>query len=173
MFRAALFTATGVTLCVRSLQTYTNPAYQHPVNAADWIAVVSFSVGLLGLAAALPMFAQLIDGRRVFRVSLIPAAGAALAGVTNILEDGMQMHDLFIVFVASAWLTLVGLIAFTVVVARAGSGRTRLWAAVPAATLVGQMLFPVGGGVLMLAAWLAAARLALQTRTRIVALASA
>jgi len=45
MLRVALFTVTGVTLGVRSLQAFTDPAYMHPVAAADWFAVLSFSAG--------------------------------------------------------------------------------------------------------------------------------
>jgi len=160
MLRVALFTVTGVISGVRSLQAFTDPAYMRPVTAADWFAVLSFSAGLFALAFALPMFAQLIGGRVVFRVSLVPAAGAALAGFSNLLEDALQMDFAFWFFIAGAMLSLVGLIAFTIVAAAGGRGRHRLFAAVPAATLVGQLTFSVGGGVLIMAAWLAVAAMA-------------
>ena len=51
MLRAAWFAATGLILAIRSLQTFTNPNYMQPVSAADWFAVISFSVGLVALAA--------------------------------------------------------------------------------------------------------------------------
>jgi len=162
--RAALFTVTGVILCVRSLETFTDPDYMDPRTAADWFAVLSFSAGLVGLAFALPLFAQLADGRAVFRMSLVPAAGFALAGVSNLLEDGLQLDVAFWFFVAGSLLSLVGLIAFTVVLAARGRGRRRLLALLPAATLVGQLLFSVGGGILIMAAWMVAAALATRGR---------
>jgi len=67
------------------------------------------------------------------------------------------MDFAFWFFIAGAMLSLVGLIAFTIVAAAGGRGRHRLFAAVPAATLVGQLTLSVGGGVLIMAAWLAAA----------------
>ena len=52
---------------------------------------------------------------------------------------------------------VVGLAALSIAIALLGRGSDRLLAAVPAATLIGQLVFPVGGGLLMAAAWLACA----------------
>ena len=162
MLRAVLFTCVGVLWCARSLQSFADPEYQNPASPSDWFAVVSFSAALFALALALPTLAQLAgDGRLVFRVSLAPAAGAALAGISNLLEDALQLGFAFWFFIVSTVLTLIGLIAFTLVVAVVGRGHRRLLATVPAATLIGVMLFESGGGVLILAAWLAAAAMAL------------
>ncbi len=161
MTRAALFTFVGVVWCVRSLQSFADPEYQVPVSASDWFAVLSFSAALFALALALPLLAELLGSQAVFRVSLVPAVGAASSGLSNLLEDALQMGFAFWFFVVGTALTMVGLIAFTVVVAVVGRGRRRLLAAVPAATLIGLLLFESGGGVLILAAWLAAATMAL------------
>ncbi len=161
MTRAALFTFVGVVWCVRSLQSFADPEYQDPVSASDWFAVLSFSAALFALALALPLLAQLLGSQAVFRVSLVPAVGAALSGLSNLLEDALQMGFAFWFFVVGTALMMVGFIAFTVVVAVVGRGRRRLLAAVPAATLIGLFLFESGGGVLILAAWLAAAAMAL------------
>ena len=128
---------------------------------SEWSTVLSFSAALCGLAFALPTYARLVGGRTVFRASLVPAAGAALGSVSNILEDGLQLEWAFWLFILSLAITDLGLFAFTIVVAFIGRGRRRLLAAVPAATLAGVLLFPVGGFVLMVAAWVAAAVLAL------------
>ena len=164
VWRAAMFAIAGLLLCVRSLQTFTDPEYQDPVSISDWFSVLSFSAALLALALALPMFAQLVGGRNVFRVALVPAVGAALGGLSNLLEDALQLGFAFWLFSVGGALTLVGLVSLTIAVAVVGRGRRRLLAAVPAATLVGMLLFENGGGVLVLAAWLAAAAVALGGR---------
>ena len=166
MTRAALFTFVGVVWCVRSLQSFADPQYEDPVSASDWLAVLSLSAALFALALALPLLAQMIGGRPVFRVSLVPAVGAALAGLGNLLEDALQIGFAGLFYGVGAGLTGVGLIALTVAIAVFGRGRRRLLAAVPAATLIGWSLFESGGGVLILAAWLAAAAMALDRPAR-------
>jgi len=171
MMRAALFTATGVLWCAHSLLFLTNPNYQDPVSAADWFTVLSFSAALFALAVALPVLAQLIGRRDVFRVSLVPAAGAALAGVGKFLEDGLQPDWVFWAFALGGGLVMFGLVAFTVVVVVAGRGRLRLLAAVPVAQLIGMLLLQKEPaiGVLILAAWLMAGALTLGLPTRMAA----
>ena len=97
-------------------------------------------------------------------MSRVPSVGAAVSGLGNLLEDALQLDFAFLLYAAGNVLTMVGLIAFSVVGAVAGRGRRRLLAAVPAATLIGWFLFESGGGVLILAAWLAAAATALGSR---------
>jgi hypothetical protein len=166
MTRATLFTFVGVVWCVRSLQSFADPQYEDPVSASDWFAVLSFSAALFATALALPLLAQLIDGQAVFRVSLVPALGAALAGLSNLVEDALRVGFAGLFYGVGAGLTGVGLIAFTVAVAVFGRGRHRLLAAVPAVTLIGWSLFESGGGVLILVAWLAAAAMALDRPAR-------
>lgn len=167
MLPAALFTVTGVLWCASSVLLSTDPNYQHPAAAADWFTVLSFSAALFALAFALPMLAQLIGRRGVFRVSLVPAAGAALAGLSNLLEDALQLGWAFWPFVVGTAAVVVGLVAFTVVIVVAGRGRLRLLAAVPAAQLLGvPLLREPAIGVLLLAVWLTAATLILGLPTR-------
>ena len=166
MLRAALFTFVGVAWCVRSLQSFADPHYTDPVSASDWFAVFSFSAALFATALALPLLAEMVGGRAVFRVSLVPAVAAALAGLGNLLEDGLQIEVAGMFYGVGAGLTWVGLIAFTVAIAVSGRGRRRLLAAVPSATVIGWSLFDSGGGVLVLAAWLAAAAISLDRPAR-------
>lgn len=174
VLRAALFTVTGVLWCASSLLVLlTDADYQHPESAVDWFTVLSFSAALFAVAFALPMLAQLIGGQVVFRVSLVPAMGAILAGLSNLLEDALQLSWAFWafwLFILGTAVIVVGLVAFTVAIAVAGRGRLRLLAAIPAATLTNAIyLREAGGGVLMLAAWLAAAAMVLGLPTRTVA----
>jgi hypothetical protein len=163
MWRAALFTFVGVAWCVRSLQSFTDPEFMDPESASDWFAVLSFSVALIALAFALPMLASYTGGGpAVFRVSLIPAAGAAVAGLGNVLEDGLQLGLAFWLFVIGTAIIAPGLIAFSLSIAVAGRDSRRLLAAVPLTTVIGLLLFESGGGVLVLAAWLVAGAIAAQ-----------
>lgn len=167
MLRAALFTFVGAVWCVRSLQSFADPEFMDPQTASDWFAVLSFSVALFALAFALPMLARYTGGGLVvFRVSFLPAVGAAVAGLSNVLEDALQLGFAFWIFIVGTTTTALGLIAFTLAIAVAGRGRRRLLAAVPLATLIGLFLFESGGGVLILAAWLVAGAIAIQAAQR-------
>lgn len=168
MKRAALFAATGVLWCMYALLFLTDPNYQDPASAADWLTVLSYSAGLFALAFAFPALAQLMGSLGVFRVSLVPAVGAALAGLGNLLEDGLQMDWASLAYALGGGLVMVGFVVFTVALAVAGRGRLRLLAAVPVAQLIGmQLLQKVPAiGVLVLVAWLTAAVLALGLPTR-------
>jgi hypothetical protein len=156
--RPLLFALVGVLWCARSLQSFADPSFADPETVGDWFAVISVSVALLALAVALPLFARLIGGRATYAISLVAAAGATIGAVGNLLEDGAQLgwagDGLYFPGVI---LFVLGLVALTVTVAMTGRGRTRLLALVPATTLVGTVLLEAGGGVLVLAAWLAAA----------------
>jgi hypothetical protein len=167
MRRAALFAFVGVLFFV--------PGNGHELSESemsDWNNVLAFSAALLALAFALPMFAQLAGDHGALRVSRVPAAGAALCSLANIFEDGLQMGWAFLAFVLGAAILSFGLLALMVVIARAGHGSRRLLALVPAGTLAAITFYASGGGILMLATWLAAAAIALVLPRRTAALAS-
>ena len=162
-----LFIAVGIGFLVLFLHQLTGPNFQEPVTVSDWFATLGFSAALFALAAALPMFGRLFDELRIRRVSFVPAVGAALGGASNVLEDGLQLDWAFWFFVLSSGLVVVGLAALAMAIVLLGRGSDRLLATVPAATLVGWIVFPVGGGVLMGAAWLGCAWAQRRTRLRI------
>ena len=159
MKRAALFTVVGVgyfALWLRMIE----PGFQIPDAPSDWLGVLTFSALLIAQALTLPTFARLIGVETVFRVSLVPVIGAALGGVTNVLEDGLHQDWAFYGFVAGSVITMLGLAALALMLGFTGRGQRRLLAAIPAALFAGQLLFPVVGGILVLPAWLAAAAVA-------------
>lgn len=162
-----LFAGVGLAFLVLFLHGLTGPDFQDPVTVSDWFATLGFSGALFALAAALPRLGRMFDELRIRRVSFIPSVGAALGGASNILEDGLQLDWAFWFFVLGSGLVVVGLAALTMAIVLLGRGSDRLLAAVPAATLVGQLVFPVGGGVLMAAAWLGCAWAQRRTRLRI------
>ena len=153
---AALFVAVGVLFFLRGRQV-DSADFMDPVTLNDWLAVLGFSLALICLAVALPVYAGLTGDRTTYRTSLVPATGSVLGGVSNVLEDGLSWSWAFWVFVASALLINVGLLALTVVMAWRGRGVGRLLAGVPAGTLVGVLLFEASGGVILLVTWSAAA----------------
>jgi hypothetical protein len=152
--------------CARSLAAFTDPAFTDPETAWDWFAVVSFSAALAALAFALPLFTRLVRSRIPMGIALVAAAGAGIGAVGNLLEDGLQLDwagDWL--YLPSVVLMTLGLAALTVAVAVCGHRTTRLLAGVPGAVLVGMLLLERGGGILVLAAWLAAAAVALRVDT--------
>ena len=130
----------------------------------EWPYVLAFSAALLSLAFALPLLARLAGGQRVVRVSLVPAAGAALGSFANVLEDGLGMDWAFWAFVVSTGLIVLGLVAFAVVMVRDSRGRDRLLALIPAGTLAGILVYVAAGGIVLFLTWLAAAAVALARR---------
>jgi hypothetical protein len=161
---AAGFAIVGLGFLALWLRSFSQPGYVPSASSGDWLGVLSFSAALMGLAVALLMFARMIGGSAAPRVSLIPATGAALAAVTNVIEDGLLQEWAFWGFVLSAAITALGLVALTLVVALKSVGYRRTLAAIPAATLVGQLSFTTLVGILLPAAWLTAAVLVLRQR---------
>ncbi len=155
--RAALFALFGVGFSAHWVVT--KPSYEMSPTQGEWPYVLAFSGVLLGLACAVPLFAQLVGERIAFRASLVVAAGAVLSSDANVLEDGLKMEWAFYAFVLGTAITLIGLLALTAaIVARGGQ---RHFALVPAGTLAALVFNVAAGGPVMLVTWLAAAALAL------------
>jgi hypothetical protein len=159
MLRPALFAFVGVAFFAHWVVT--DPSFEETATQSEWRYVLAFSGVILLLGLAIPLLAEVVGGRLVFRVSLVAAAGAALSSVANIFEDGMHMEWVFFVFVLGTATMLLALLALTVAIMLTGRGSLRLLAPVPLATAGGILLYVVAGGPLMLATWLTAAALAL------------
>ncbi len=153
--RSLLFALTGMTFF-----TYwgiARPSFDMTASMKEWPTVLWFSVTLLSLAVALPMFGRMVGGPRVIRLASIAGAGMALSSVANIFEDGFRIEGFFFAFILGSWILDVSLLALTIVIARTFRGRYRLLAVIPAGTVAAILLFVVAGGPVMLATWLGAA----------------
>lgn len=157
--RAASFAFVAV-LCF-TYWLVADPSTEVTAKQFEWPYVLWFSAMLLALGVAYPLFARLVGGRLAFRVSLVPAAGAALSSLVNVVEDGFGVDGAFIFFAVATGIGLLGLIALTIVVAYSGRGGYRLLALVPAATVLGIIGFVPAGGPILGATWLGAAALAI------------
>ncbi len=162
--RPALFALVGVSFLAHWV--IADPSYDVSETQDDWPYVLGFSAAIGSLAIALPLCGKLVGGRGVFRVSLVPAAGAALDSVANIFEDGLGMEWVFFVFVLGSAIMLLGLLALTIVTAYVGHGAYRLLALVPAGTMLGIIAYVVAGGPILLVTWLGAAVVALALPAR-------
>ena len=160
MPRAALFAVVGVLVLVHWLVA--DPGNGVSEKQSEWIFVLVFSAAVAGLALAVPVFARLTGGAVAFRVSLVPAGGAALSSLANVLEDGLGLGWAFVPFVAGSAVVGAGLVALAAVIAFAAAGGPRLAGAVPAVAAAGLGLYVIAGGILMLLAWLLAAAMALR-----------
>jgi hypothetical protein len=103
----------------------------------------------------------LAGGKVAFRTSLIAAAGAALASVSNIVEDGFDREWAFFSTVVGTAILLVGLVGLTATIVFGVRGRLRLLALIPLGTILAVALYVFAGGPLMLVTWFAAATFAL------------
>jgi len=151
-----VFGLLGVLWAARSLQSFAEPNFTDPESAYDWWAVVSFSLAFALLPAGLAMLVRLT--RRGGRTSLvllgIAALGAVTTAIANLIEDGMGVDAAGSVYLVSSSLTLLTMIALAgVLLAR----RPRWPGVVVLGTLVGMLNLELGGGVLVLLVWGAAA----------------
>lgn len=155
MSRSLLFALTGVLFFV--YWAVARPSFEMAASMTEWPHVLWFSATLLSLAVALPVFGRMVDGRSVIRLASIAGAGVGLSSVANIFEDGFRIDAFFFAFILGTLILDVALLALTIVIARTFPGRSRLFALIPAGTVVGILLFVVAGGPIMLVTWLAAA----------------
>lgn len=130
MVRAALFTAAGLLWAAISVLALTDPGYTYPAYVGDWFKVGIFSASLFLFDLAFPVLAQVIGTRSIVRRSLVAAAGAVIAGVSNLLEDGLRLDWAFFGFILGTLVLEIGLIVFTIAVIRMRRGPTWLFAAV-------------------------------------------
>ena len=164
MSRSSLFALTGVLLF--SYWVVARPSFEMTASMTEWPHVLWFSATLLSLAVALPVFGRMVGGRWVVRLASVAGVGVGMSSVANIFEDGFRIDAFFLVFILGTLILDVALLALTIVIARTFSGRSRLFAVIPAGTVAGVLLFVVAGGPIMLVTWLAAAAAAVLTSGR-------
>jgi hypothetical protein len=93
-------------------------------------------------------------------LSFIAAGGAALASVSNVVEDGLGREWAFFVTAFGAGLLLIGLTGLAAALYFGRRGYFRLLALIPMGTIGAVLLYVVAGGPLMLVTWSVAALLA-------------
>lgn len=155
--QAALFALAGVSSFAYWILADPGP----DTISTEWRYVLLFSLSLLALGVALPVFGSMVGGRFATRVSLVAGSAAVFGSVVNIVEDGLGVEWAFWGFVAATAIQLLALLVLTVVVALATRNRRRWWALVPAGTALAILLYVQIGGIIMLVTWLAAAAVAL------------
>ena len=156
MSRAALFVITGLLWAVHSLVVLADGASRDRPPPGDWSRVLLFSAAIASFALAIRAFARMVGGRVATRIAYAVTAGALLASVANVFEDGFGVDAAFWPFVVGTVVIVPGLALLTALVAFRGP--SRVLAIVPGACLLDILLLhPVGGGVLTLLAWLVAA----------------
>jgi hypothetical protein len=151
-----VFALVGVLWGMRSLQAFTEPNFTDPESASDWWAVVSFSLAFALLPAGLALLVRLTQrGGRTSSVLLaIAALGAVTTAIANVIEDGMGVDAAGSVYLVSTSLTMLTMIALAGVLL---ASRPRWPGVVVLGTLIGMLNLELGGGVLVLLAWGAAA----------------
>ena len=155
--KATVFAFVGVAYLAH--WALTNPSPDPTPSQSEWSSVLAFSGVILLLTFAVPLVARVSGGRLAFRASLIVAAGAGVASVANIVEDGLHVSWFFFVFILGTGIMQLGLLALTIALARRDG--FRFLAAVPAGVIAGIDFYADAGGPIMLATWLGAAALAL------------
>lgn len=107
-----MFAISGVLYLTRELMELGSPAYSNPSTVFDYTAVVTTTLWMVALGAALASLAitRTVGGAaRV--VAWVPSAALAIGGVANLLEDGLGMSALGIVFGIGGGLSVLGLLA--------------------------------------------------------------
>jgi len=147
MRRTWLFIAVGLFWAFRSLQSFSDPNFYDPDNLNDWLALGTYSVAMWLLAPAILLLPQAPAARWPARLA---AAAAVVVGLTNVIEDGLGVDPVGIVYGLGGGALLLSLVAMTAVCLV----RPPRWAAlVLVATVVGMLQLENGGGVVVLAAW--------------------
>lgn len=113
MLATVVYLALGLVWTGRSLlAVIADPQYYDPVTTIDWIAVWTYSLGFVLIAAAVPLLArEALAGRTLYAIAWIVAAGALLAALANGVEDGVGIESWGSIYVVGSLTMLFGLTA--------------------------------------------------------------
>jgi hypothetical protein len=115
MVRAVFFALVGAVFLAQWLLA--DPSYEESASQSEWPYVLFFSSVIALLALAVPLLARLAERRLAYRISIAVAAGAWIASIANIAEDGLEIGWFFFVFVIGTALMALGLAALTIAIA--------------------------------------------------------
>lgn len=149
MLAAVVYLALGLVWTGRSLlAVIADPQYYDPVTTIDWIAVWTYSLGFVLIAAAVPLLARdARAGRLLPGLAWVAAAGALLAALANALEDGVGIASWGSLYVVGSLTTVFGLVAIGAVL---WSRQRPTHALVVVLWLAGFAMHTMGLGVLVL-----------------------
>ena len=145
---------TGIAWASRSAIAFTPTNYQDPGTILDWAAVWTYTAALILLAPSVLLLGRLAGSRSVDAVATVTAIAAIVAGVANLLEDGLGMTHLGVFYVAGFLTALLSLLPLAFTLWRARAPRLALLTLV---LFLGIATFTLGGGMIVLGAFAALA----------------
>lgn len=112
---AALFAISGVLYLVRGLMDLGSPAYANAATLFDYAAVVTTTLWMFALGAAIASLAiTRTVGGAARAVAWIPSAALVIGGTANLIEDGFGVSALGFWFGVGGGLAVVGLVGLGV-----------------------------------------------------------
>jgi hypothetical protein len=171
LVRLAVLALSGLAWAVSSLHLVLNhPDYWDPVTAADYFAVYVYTVAWLLTAVSVLILREVArPGRADSTAILIVAAGCAVAGVANSIEDALGVRGFGLLYVIGA---MVGGFGLFVVAALLWPTPARNLAFVPAVGGLAMVAVTTGGGAIALVAWGGFAAILIRERLRPATIAS-
>ena len=110
--------ATGVAWAASSLLLLASPTYWEPATILDWAAVLAYTVAWLLLAPSVVLVSRLAEARRAHLVGAAIAVAAVVAGIANIVEDGLGVAGASEWYVYGILIATVLLVPFAYLFAR-------------------------------------------------------
>jgi hypothetical protein len=123
---------------------------------SQWSYVLLFTAVLLLLGVGLVLFGAMLQSPLARRAAYVAGAGAVLCGAANVVEDGLGVEWVFLVFVSSLLVTDLALFVVMATVMFTEPGARRMLALVPIGTVIGIAVFVEAGGVVMAVTWVGA-----------------
>jgi hypothetical protein len=151
----AIWLLTGITWAAASLILQAHPDYWDPVTTLDYAAIVVYSAAWLTFAPSTIFIGRLASLSSVVTICRVIAAGAVVAGASNLLEDGLNVPGAGTFYILGFFAAWLGLLVLAWAMARAGASRV---AALVVVLFLGiALLVAALGGVIVLAAFIALA----------------
>ncbi len=145
-----IWVLTGLAWAATSLLALAGPQYWDPVTTLDWTAVWVYTAAWLLFAPAIILLGRLASSRVVMTVAVVCAIGAVVAGGANALEDGFGVDGAGSWYVLGFLAVVLYLVPLALMLWRA---QCRRLAGLTLGLFLGILLFTLGGGLIILAAF--------------------
>lgn len=143
---------TGIAWAATSMIALADADYQDPKTILDWGAVWAYTMSLILLAPSVLSLARLAGSRSVDAIATVSAIATVVAGVANLLEDGLGMKFFGAFYLVGFMTALLSLLPLAFTLWRARAPRLALLMMV---LFLGIATFTLGGGVIVLGAFAA------------------